>query len=50
MDNGRSDTFYGPINFCINGMSVLKGLTLEKKMKGLSAATTKTVRNNEVSA
>ena len=25
------DTFYGPINFRINGVSVLKGLTLEKK-------------------
>ena len=25
------DTFYGPINFRINGVSVLKRLTLEKK-------------------
>ena len=25
------DTFYGPINFLINGVSALKELTLEKK-------------------
>ena len=44
------DTLYGPINFRINGVSVLKGLTFRKKKKTLSAMTKKTVRNNEVSA
>ena len=55
MDKGWSDTFFymdtffSPINFHINGVSVLKGLTLGNN-EGLSAGKTKTVRNNEVSA